>query len=200
MRFWKRKRGHAAASVFSLPMDGDLQMDNPDWVLVQGASLETVRQAVVENASITTPENPTCHMISLYQLPDSSVAILSSPAMPPLDAMNLCIWIAGVGSTISASCAIMWATSPTTGMRFALYPDNSNAAGDTLVGYNNNNESVSAYAPEGFLRLESNLFGRPSEPVLELGNPIDHFEVLLDSDSDFGNRNLECTHRSGQAW
>ena len=202
MPWFRKKRQRetvSTKSIADLPTGG-LNRSNPDWLLIGGISERQLQDAVQEHTSLFGCEQPVQHSFKVYRLDDEQLAVTADPAITPYEAMNLCVWLAGVGSEVNAAYAIAFITSMESDLRYAFYPDQENERGDTLLGYDSEGNAVSAYAPEATLCLRSSDVLKPQEPPFPEGEALLAFEVELDHDPSFGNLNLSVTHPPNQSW
>jgi hypothetical protein len=202
MLWFRKKRQRETTSqrkLTDLPVGGLLD-SNPDWVLVGGVSEHALQAAVKEHTSLTGCEQPVGHTVKVYRIDEDQLALIADPVITPYEALNLCVWLAGVGSDVQAAYAVAFLTSPESKLRYAFYPDLDNQQGDTLLGYDSDGNAVSAYAPEATLCTCSKTVLNIQEPAFPTGGEVRSFEVQLDHDPSFGNPNLTVTHPPNQAW
>jgi hypothetical protein len=166
-----------------------MNSENPSWILVEGSNPETIQKAVIAHAKICRPERPGLHRVKVFKQDGNRFGVMFDPPAPPYAFANLIGWLDDPKMNRGARRAIGWLVAPGDGTRFFLAQKPGGTGGDTLVGVASDGRSVSVFLPDCSVTLSKAKVVAIPEPELPAADagPVVEFEVVLDSNTAFGN-------------
>lgn len=177
-------------------------LEGPDWINVRLGSPSEVQRAVESYSELS--EHLECRevMAEITKIQDGTVGVTFSEHIPPYAFLNLMGWLNGPPDVEGVTSATGWYSSPSSGIRYAFWPDESNPQGDTLIGVSSEGERVSVYQPDLSFCRRSQPVDQPSEPTLESTKDSIRMKFLVPVEvmENFGNPALEFTHVPDTPW
>jgi hypothetical protein len=168
---------------------------------VGGCTPELARQTIENYADLFREAQPMDFHVEVAQHPEGFLAVTFPDGFPVYDFINLIGWLNGSSETEGASEAVAWVTSPASGLRYSLQP-NEKGWGDTVVGASSDGTAVEVYLPYiGMCEVSRPVSVLP-EPDLS-GLPFgsnQFFTVTLDLEASSWNPRLEFTHIKDAKW
>lgn len=140
--------------------------------------VETVVAKVEEHAELSVPEDPVTIEVTVGLHPEGFVGVCFPDGVPPHELVNLLRWLDDSTSSVA------FLTAPSSGVRYALYSDASNEAGDTVLGTRADGTCVEVYLPDGTVRYVAQALSKP-EPSQADVSATQRFTITVDR--SYGN-------------
>jgi len=177
-------------------------LSQEDWIRVQSGLPESVQSAITSYGEVLAGEDSQDFPVVLSRHRDGYLVLTFPEKLPAYPFVNLIGWLGAPPGIEGVSGTTGWFTSPATGIRYVLEPDNSNPLGDTLVGYSSTGESVEVYQPDIGLCLSAPKSRLEPEPRLGQLEEISRtkIRVPLEVRKSFGNPQFVITHPPNTQW
>jgi hypothetical protein len=172
-----------------------------NWILVQRGAPDAVAQAIEAYGKLYPATVPQACTLVISRSAWGGLGIRLPDRVPTYSFVNLIGWLNRPPDMPGVASAIGWYTSPATGIRYALYPDPKNSWGDTLIGYNRQNQAVSVYLPDASLCEITRRVAIYREPANQAGlQEQARVTVIFDADPSASNFNFVETHAKDHLW
>ena len=170
--------------------------------MVRQGSPRDVARAVESYGKLYPAPIPQPCTVEINRSPQGFIGLRFLNRIPTYSFLNLIGWLNQPPDITGVFGALGWCTSPATQIKYALYPDPTNDWGDTLIGYNRQNQAVSVYLPEASLCEISSRVTIHQEPVLEQSRFEEKIQVkvVFNADPHSGNFNFVTTHPKDHKW
>ena len=176
--------------------------ESSDWINVRVGGPDRVRAAVESYDQLNRDQVFREFVVVLSTIQDGTVALTFLDKIPPYSFLNLVGWLHAPPDVEGVTQTTGWYSSPSSGIRYSLWPDDSNPHGDTLIGLSSSGDPVSVYQPDiSFCSITRPIVNRP-EPPLEAMKEVTRiqFAVPLEVLEEFGNPTLEFAHPPDAVW
>lgn len=185
-----------------LRREGPMQMENPNWICVEGSDGATIVEAVQAFGRSACPTAPEEHEAALVKHHSGLHGLFFSPQLSPSVFANLVAWLADQRILEGGSGACGWSQAGRGGGRHLFQPDRTNPSEDTVVVLGPRGERLELYLPDGSLCPTSKVATPIMEPSLG-GDTVElvaNFSVPLETERHAGNPHFLVTRPANFDW